>query len=126
MCEKCRSNSGKSPLDGPEAIDRFLTQSYLYGQDLAKREMERDDAAKNACDFVEKLGVEGFELRMGISFVQFGYENRHHELTKEMKGKQLMITLLRMGEIDSVMSILGMMESSESPEESGSSDETIH
>ena len=70
MCERCER---VSPLDTHEKMENFIDQCFRYGQDLRKREVPTEDAAKNALEFVDKLGVPTPEITIGIAFANRGF-----------------------------------------------------
>jgi hypothetical protein len=104
MCERCRR---PSPFDTHEKMDAYLNQCFAYGQDLGKRKLPANEAAVNAFEFCETFQPPTMEGRIGVGFVQMGWEHPEDEpLSERDKGFLISRILISSGYILEVMEMM--------------------
>jgi hypothetical protein len=125
MCERCRRIS---PFDTYEKMDAYLNQCFAYGQDLGRRKLPAEEAALNAFEFCETFQPPTIEGRIGVGFVQAGWEHPEDEpLSKTDKGYLISRILVSSGHIVEVMEMMMRSADRASREsETPDPDETIH
>jgi hypothetical protein len=111
-------------------MDAYINQCYAYGQDLGKRNVSVEDAVQNAFEFCETFLPQTMEGKIGMTFVQVGWEHPDDgPLTGGDKGVIISRVLIASGHIAEVLSMLlsSADDKEDSQESSGPGpDETIH